>query len=162
MTGGKIHYCTKEDCCIIKMKGRLTYAMASELDSFLTYLINLSHLKELQIDLASATYLDSTVMGLLTKIGKHYIVNGNSRADLRAGSKSITEAFVNLGFHNLFDLTDSKADYTDFTDLEKMPRLKDTQEMNKVILEAHTNLVEIDENNKEEFKDVIEALSKEV
>lgn len=51
---------------------------------------------------------------------------------------------------------------TDYMNLEKIPHLENSADnLTKIMLKAHTELIKLNETNKELFKDVIEYLEKD-
>ena len=160
MNEGKILYSQKAQRYFIKMTGNLRFTSGRELDSLLNKVFSDPELEDVMVDLSEADYLDSTILGLLAKIANFMIKKFNKKITVLSVNKNINYLLENIGLSEVFILV-TGFDYTPEM-LEKIPNIKSSEMENALtILDAHQQLVKLNEKNRTVFKDVIELLEKE-
>jgi anti-anti-sigma regulatory factor len=141
--------------------GPIKYTISADFDNFLDKIFKEKEFNSVIIDLTETTGIDSTNLGLLAKIAKFMFENFDKRTTIISTNEEINEILISLGFDNIFILIDRPESFSG--NLEELPYIKESEkEMAKIMLEAHTNLMELNAKNAEVFKDVVEILQKEI
>lgn len=112
------------------------------------------------IDLQQCKHMDSTFMGVLAGLATH-----QKKAELEAPkcvnlSARNRELLETLGLDKIMQLatrSDESMD-SDFETLDHLEIEEDKKESAQTMLEAHENLIDIDERNAAKFQDVVKFL----
>ena len=161
MEQGKIFYAKTRDVYIIKLVGDVRYTTSVSLDSFLNKLFRVKHFNNIIIDLTEATNVDSTTLGLLAKIANFVQTKLIKHPVIVSTNPDINKILTSICFDKIFLIISDSKD-----DLDKLTTVPDVTitdaETARIILEAHQNLMSIDEENRHMFKDVVSAFETEV
>ena len=155
-----------DDPVIVKISGKASFLNSSPVKDFFDQLVQQGK-SRFVIDFQKCTGMDSTFLGILAGLGIK-MMKSDPRGSVvlcRLGSRNL-ELIQNLGLHRLLtvDTGDQEVQLPAEGDLEAMdksPRLTEAQNA-RMVLEAHENLVEIDDSNKTKFQDVIAFLKSQV
>lgn len=116
------------------------------------------------VDLEACTYLDSTFLGILLRLGLKLKEAGNGLLHILNANPRNLLLLKNLGLDRLIRL-DSGVDVSTF-DPEKLREIKTPtptkEEAGPTILEAHETLMAFDPKNVPKFKDVVEFLKEDL
>lgn len=160
MSEGKILYSKDGQRYFLKMSGKLRFTSGREFDNFLNRIFNDPDVKDIMIDMCDADYLDSTILGLLAKIANFMIRKFHKKVIILSDNKNINYLLDNIGLNDVFIVVESY-DYTPEM-LKKIPNVKSSELENALtILDAHRQLVSLNEKNRETFKDIVELLKEE-
>lgn len=116
--------------------------------------------KDIIIDLAECTSMDSTFLGVLIGLTLKMKKDIGRPISLVNINKTVYDVLKTLGTLNSFDVVDQPASFdTTFESIEAAADEHD-EAIHKIrhVLEAHENLMEINDENKERFKFVKQAL----
>ena len=161
MTDGQILYSKVANRYFIKFTGTLRYTISRGLDVFLNKMFEDPALEDVLLDISEAEYFDSTNLGLLAKIASQMQKRFNRKVTLFSTNPNINFLLDNIGLNKVFIIVD-KPDFT-AENLQKIPDLQDTErERALVILEAHRQLMALNETNHDTFKSIVELLEKDV
>jgi len=160
MSEGKILYSKKEQRYFIKLSGDLRFTSGRDFDSLLERMFKDTDMKDVMIDMSEANYLDSTMLGLLAKIANFFITKFQKKVTILSTNEDINYLLNNIGLDNVFIIVTS-CEVTPEV-LENIPNINSSDRENAMtILDAHRQLVNLNEKNSEVFKDVIELLEQE-
>lgn len=151
---------------IIKVNGRASYLNASPLRDFFGRLIEQGKRRFL-IDFQNCSAMDSTVLGIIAGAALD-LRSSDPPGQLllsRLGRRNL-ELVRNLGLHRLTEIVDEEA-FRQATEQGEATTLANNggpqgDEQARMILQAHENLVAIDEGNRTKFQDVILFLKNQV
>ncbi len=161
MNGGNILYAKNEQKYFIKLTGNLRFTSGHDFGTLLNVIFKDPDVKDIMIDMSEANYLDSTILGLLAKIANFMIKKFQRKVTVLSTNEDINYLLDNIGLNDVFIVVES-CDYTPKM-LKKIPNIKGSEQENALtILDAHRQLVKLNEKNKTVFKDVVDLLEKEV
>ena len=161
MYNGKYLYTKYNNIYFIKLIGNITYPISNDLNKFLDRIFMSKDFENIVVDLTQTEQIDSTNIGLLAKIAKFMFDNFNKKTTLISTNKNITQLLVNMGFNKIFIIIDKPCDLDD--NLEKIPHIQENEkEMARTMIEAHSNLMQLNEKNRELFQDIVDCLKREV
>ncbi|MFA6714322.1 MAG: STAS domain-containing protein [Victivallales bacterium] len=159
MDNGKILYSKDDQLYFIKMSGDLRFTLGREFDNLLNIIFCDPEVQDVMIDLREAEYLDSTILGLLAKIANFMIKKFQKKALILSVNENINYLLENIGLSDVFTLV------KDGDTPESLKNLPETDRNGwkeaLTILDAHRQLVNMNEKNRAAFKDVVELLEKE-
>lgn len=161
MNGGNILYAKNEQKYFIKLTGNLRFTNGHDFSSLLNVIFKDPDVKDIMIDMSEADYLDSTILGLLAKTANFMIKKFQRKATVLSLNEDINYLLDSIGLNDVFIVVES-CDYTPEM-LKKIPDIKSSEQENALtILDAHRQLVKLNEKNKTVFKNVVDLLEKEV
>lgn len=164
MDRGRYFFAEKNDITFLKMVGNLKYTSSSGFDHFVDGLMERGF-RNVLLDLSEATYIDSTNLGLIAKIAGRARSNPDVHVTILSTNEDINEILKSVHFEKLFTIVE---EYPDDHDLQEMPdqeipdKERGRREDLKMLLEAHRALMDVHENNRPQFKDVVELLESEL
>lgn len=148
------------DPILVRVVGRASYLNCSPLNDFLKSMMAKDK-KNFLVDFSQCTTMDSTFLGILagSAIGVMAFDPPGVFAitNLKKRNRELVE---NLGLHKILEVVDS-VDPVD-PEVDMSVSLDPSGASSQVILEAHENLVQVDESNLEKFQDVLTFLRTEL
>lgn len=157
MDKGRVLYASHGRTCVLKLVGELRYTLGESLNAFLEQLFQRRDFDRILIDLSETESIDSTVLGLLAKVASFMRDRFGRKATLVSTNEDINQLLDSVGFFGVFNVCDRLE--TDSGPLRPLSEQSGTaDEMAATILEAHTILSELNDENRARFLDVIEAL----
>lgn len=158
MKSGEIYYGADGGSGVVQFIGDIRYTMCCAFDKLLDVQLNRGDLEQFYIDLRQATAVDSTTLGLMARIANTLAENGRPKPIVLSVNPDINELLDSLGFDEVFDI---RADAPGCPPAKRQLAVADAakQQMSKVVLNAHLSLSDLNENNREQFRGVVEALS---
>lgn len=139
-------------------EGAIRYTECRELKAFLDQVVLPEMGDTMVIDLHEVPTIDSTGLGLLASIGRHCLNHFSRRAVILCPDGQVAQCLRAMQFDKLFTLTD-KLDPP--VELPLAPVVKPPppgEPLANVMLNAHKELSEVDEQNRSRFVDVVEQL----
>jgi anti-anti-sigma factor len=160
MSNGRILYTIVDGVCLIRLEGRVTHTLGLGFGSFIDKLFEAGTVDDVVVDLRQTTFIDSTALGLLGKLANGVRSRLDRKVTLVSTDADINLLLTNIGFDDVFimvrDLTRIEED------LREIPRVEpDQRDRAKVVLEAHRTLMDMNEENRACFRDVVELLEGE-
>lgn len=154
---GKALYAVHQGTYVVKLIGEIRVPICATLDSFIETMFNDSQLHSVLIDLSETNIIDSTALGLLAKIA----INSRKRLNLKpliiSTQPDVTRILDTMGFEKVFNIVHEKP--VKSPSMSEMPNIICEQgDACEKVLEAHRILMELNETNRQTFKDVVAAL----
>ncbi len=146
----------------LSLDGAVRYTEARKIKAFLDEVVLPQMSDTTVIDLRDVSSVDSTGLGLLAHIGRCCLAKFSRRAVILCPEGPVAQCLRAMQFDKLFTLTASLEQPTELTlepvDLHRTP----PQGLAAVMLGAHRELCEVDEQNRARFTDVLDVLEREV
>lgn len=157
---GKVLYAVHQGIYVLKLIGEVRVSLCATLDSFIETLFNDTRLHSVLIDLSEADMIDSTALGLLAKIAIQSSKRLNQKPCIISPRPDVSRVLDSMGFEKVFNIVhEIPVKSPRMSEVPAVPcSLGDT--CNRV-LEAHRILMEMNEKNRETFRDVVAALEEE-
>jgi anti-anti-sigma factor len=161
MTEGKILYSKSAQNYFLKLTGNLRFTIGRDFDSLLKVVFNDPETKDIMIDMSAADYLDSTILGLLAKAANFMNKKFQRKITVLSVNESINYLLDSIGLDEVFIIVKNCECTPEM--LQQIPNINSTERENAVMmLDAHRQLVNLNEKNDAVFKDVIELFEKEI
>lgn len=140
----------------------IRYTECRQLKAFLDQVVIPEMGDTMVIDLSGVPSIDSTGLGLLASIGRHSLEQFSRRAVILCPENQVAQCLRAMQFDKLFTLT-NVLDVPEELPLTPVdPRAKAGEPMANVMLNAHRELSDVDEQNRSRFSDVVEVLEQAV
>ena len=155
-----------DDPIVVKIIGKASFLNSAPVKELFDQLLDQGK-DHFIIDFQGCSGMDSTFLGILAGLGIHLMKQEpkGSVVLCRLGARN-RELIENLGLHRLLvvDRGEAESILGDDGGLEALEgKAKPSQVENaRLVLQAHENLVEIDESNRTKFQDVISFLKNQV
>lgn len=157
MNTGKILVAQSQGIYIIKFVGDVRLSLCSTLDQYTDQMFESEDFKTVIIDLTETQCIDSTSLGQLAKISILYKEKYGQLPTIISTQDDINRILLSMGFDQVFYIVKelvSKVEYLDELPLKSV----DEAEMKKRVLEAHKLLMDMNQNNREAFQDLVNSL----
>ncbi len=151
-----------KDNSIIKITGHATWQVSTILKKYIdSNLEALLSSKRMIFDLTSCTFLDSTMIGLISHLGVKFMKTTNQQASILVSNEKVKNILELMNCNRIMNLIESSPDEHGGETLIK--EISDQAAIDKVALRecmllAHKALVELNEKNLSEFGNVIDDL----
>jgi len=156
-----------DDPVIVKISGKASFMNSGPVKNLFDRLVEQGKTRFV-VDFQQCSGMDSTFLGILAGLGiKLMKMQPKGTVVLtRLGARN-SELVRNLGLHRLLILDDGAASTADDAQLEAVGDQSDKAHLSEVenarlVLQAHENLVAIDDSNKTKFQDVISFLKNQM
>ncbi|MBL4794050.1 MAG: STAS domain-containing protein [Pseudomonadales bacterium] len=165
MLSGKMLYAVHGGTYVIQLCGDVRVPMCSTLDHFLDDMFQDPVLSSVLIDLCEADGVDSTTLGLLAKISVSSQAKFHQLPTIISTRPDISRILESMGFESVFNIVHERPDtsaHGEAVCVNEVPSWESSdKEVSCKVLEAHRTLMQLNEKNKDTFKNVVEALEAE-
>jgi anti-anti-sigma factor len=160
MANGKLLVAEKDGVHVLKFVGDVRVTLGPTIDAFLTSLLSTEDFRSVIIDLTETEGIDSTSLGFLAKISIGAKKSFGIIPTIISTNDDITRILLSMGFDQVFLIF--KEPMTSSVTLGEVP-VENLPEgdLRKKVLEAHQVLMQLNESNRDTFKDLVIALQKE-
>jgi anti-sigma B factor antagonist len=146
---------------LARVLGRGSYKVSRSLKEFASRVMDSGNAVFL-VDLQHCVGMDSTFMGVLAGLSQRQQKENGRKVILTGVSEKLVNLMKTLGLSQLVEIQEDPPE-TETQDLTELKRVKETPlDSANTMLEAHEKLVEIDEDNRLRFQDVLEYLREDI
>lgn len=158
MDTGRILVAQTDGTHIIKLLGDVRMTLCTTIEACLKRIFDDNEFKDVIIDLTETIGIDSTSLGLLAKISIESQQRVNKIPVLVSNNQDITRVLESMGFKDrVFNITSQTFD--DKANLVEVPlEALNEEKAHESVVEAHKILMNLNENNFNQFKDLVVAL----
>ena len=157
MQEGSIFSALVDGSYVLKFIGDVRLTLCSSLDTHLESSLNNPDINEILIDLTQVEGIDSTSLGLIAKLSLKAKERNLPKPALVSTNQDITRILLTMGFDHVFVLMDQLPSSSQ--ELKQLPLVQESvEEMQQRIISAHKVLMELNESNREAFKDLVSTL----
>ncbi len=150
-----IYYHIEDNRHTLKLVGELRAIDSRPLDQFLSSLAPGLSGQRLNLDLCDTTYLDSTMLGMIGKLGMYWSDHYHSKPSVYYNNHDIKKMLDILGIVPLFMMSENAGASKTFEMIVSEDTKKDLHER---VTQAHQTLIKIDPKNENEFKNLLKHL----
>ncbi len=159
MSAGKIQYAEQDGTFVLKFIGEIRLTLCSALDATIDMIFSAANFSSIAIDLTETQSIDSTTLGLLAKLSILSRRKIGLLPTLVTTNPDITRLLHSMGFDQVFNIIDSPLPINH--GLRDLPAQDQSEEVVKAkVIEAHRILMDLNESNREAFKDLVTALER--
>lgn len=165
---GRVLHASHDHVHVLRYVGQIRHPLAPSIDNFVNRLFDCDDVSGFVIDLSEADSIDSTNLGELARIARRLLDEGGRRPVIISPKPDISQVLHSMAFDEVFEIEDdarvgkpgdaAAADAHD-EDIPIAPLGPDRAR--DIILEAHRCLMEMSDENRQRFKDVVAMLESE-
>jgi anti-anti-sigma factor len=131
------------------------------MDAFLRSLLGRDDFRSVLVDLTDTEGIDSTSLGLLAKLSLETQRRFDLIPTLVSTNPDITRVLRTMGFDDIFHIIEEPL--SDAGQLGELPTLEtDEDDVRQRVLDAHRVLMNLNDENRESFRDLVSALERGV
>ena len=160
MSTGHVEYASLNGTHIFKLIGEVRAQSCISLDKLLNRIEQQSNVVGAIVDLTQTTFIDSTVLGILAKLGLKLKQIHNIQAVMLSTNSDITTLANSMGLGQVFVILNYCGDPNVCT-LELMEEHITHRNMLNNVLDAHKTLMELNQSNQNMFEPLVKQLQKE-
>ena len=150
-----------ENTTFIKAVGNSTMKNSKTVSDILDKLLN-GEKKEIILDMSECKYMDSTFLGLMAKYAMEVKMKWGTNLHVLNPTETVAVGLKQTGIEKFIDVIMS-SDVDNFeTEEVKSNDFGSKLEKSKYILEMHKTLMNLNEENKETFKNVVDLMEKSI
>lgn len=154
---GRILVAEHDGVYLLRFVGDVRVTLCAAVDRFVDELLANPQFKSILVDLTRTSGIDSTSLGILAKLSIRSRERFGCVPTLISTNPDITRLLHAMGFDDVFQIVERAIESTEeFGELA--PCECDEEELRQRVLEAHRVLMALNEDNREAFKDLVEAL----
>ncbi len=164
---GKILYAEDKGIHVLKFIGEVRLTLGPAIASFLSHLRAAKNFKSVVIDLSETQCIDSTALGLLARIAICTRDSFGAIPSIISPREDITRTLKSMAMEEVCLILKESA-YPDnymppqITELSPAPReMLSEDALREQVLEAHKTLMNLNQKNRDKFKDLVSALEQE-
>lgn len=157
MNTGRIQFAEAEGTFVLKFIGDVRLTLCAALDAYIEKIFSALNFDAIIIDLSETEAIDSTSLGLLAKLSILSQQKVGFLPTLVSNHDDMNRLLQSMGFDQVFNVVSDVAP-TD-ADLQDLPGQMLSEELVKdKVLEAHRILMDLNEHNREAFRDLVSTL----
>ncbi len=157
MQPGKILVAEQDGAFVIKLVGDVRLTLCTTLDEFFDEMLSIEGFASVVVDLADASNIDSTTLGLLAKLAIKARERFHYVPLILSTNPDITRVLESMGFDRVFRIREMPL--CNDEDLGELPVLPDSEEgVKRRVLEAHRILMGMSETNSARFRELVSLL----
>jgi anti-anti-sigma regulatory factor len=160
MSTGHVEYASLNGTHIFKLIGEVRAQSCISLDKLLNRIELQSNIVGAIVDLTQTTFIDSTVLGILAKLGLKLKQIHHIQAVMLSTNSDITTLANSMGLSQVFVILDYCGDPNICTKALVDEHITHSN-MLCTVLDAHRTLMQLNESNQNMFEPLVKQLEKE-
>jgi len=157
VSSGRVLAASHDGAYVIRMTGDVRLSLCTTIDDYFQHMFDDEEFASVWVDLCEAEGIDSTTLGQLAKLAIQTEERYGFRPAIYSCDPGINRLLKSMGFQRLFELHEQACCGPE--DVQDIPVVEGSEASvrNKVI-EAHRVLMNLSEDNRAKFQDLITAL----
>ena len=160
MSTGHVEYASLDGTHIFKLIGEVRAQSCISLDKLLSKIEQQQNVVGAIVDMTQTTFIDSTVLGILAKLGLKLKQVHNIQAVMLSTNPDITTLANSMGLGQVFVILNYCGDPSVCT-LTLMEEHITHSAMLTTVLDAHKTLMKLNQSNENMFEPLVKQLQKE-
>jgi anti-anti-sigma factor len=157
MDSGNVLHACHDDVHVLRFIGDIRYTLSPSIDRFLEGIFASSKPAGFVIDLTETDSIDSTNLGLLARLAKRMKTLDSRKITIVSNRPDINSVLHSMALDEIFDIIENAGMETDAT--REVPQQDiDRETLTRTLIEAHRALMDLNEHNRETFRDVVTTL----
>ncbi|WP_093397524.1 anti-sigma factor antagonist RssC [Halopseudomonas xinjiangensis] len=157
MSTGKIQFAESEGTFVLKFIGDVRLTLCAALDAYIEKIFSALSFESIIIDLTETQGIDSTSLGLLAKLSILSKQKVGLLPTLVSHNEDMNRLLYSMGFDQVFHIV-SQSTPTD-AELADLPgQILSEDLVRDKVIEAHRILMNLNDNNREAFRDLVSSL----
>jgi anti-anti-sigma factor len=157
MSDGKILAACENGAYVIRMTGDVRLTLCTTIDEYFHKMFDDPNFVSVWVDLCEAEGIDSTTLGLLAQLAIEAKEKFGFTPAIYSCNTGINRLLKSMGFQRLFEIHEEVCASTEFGHEVSMVQGTE-QAVREQVIEAHRVLMDLSDDNKARFKDLMAAL----
>jgi anti-anti-sigma factor len=157
MSDGKILAACENGAYVIRMTGDVRLTLCTTIDEYFHKMFEDPNFVSVWVDLCEAEGIDSTTLGLLAQLAIEAKEKFGFTPAIYSCNTGINRLLKSMGFQRLFEIHEEVCASTEFGHEVSMVQGTE-QAVREQVIEAHRVLMDLSDDNKARFKDLMAAL----
>lgn len=146
---------------VLKLVGEVRLNLCSTIDSAIESMTADPEFATIVVDLSETTLIDSTTLGMLAKLAILAKTKSHFLPSIVSTNPDITRIITTMGFDTIFIILEKPAQNDQ--SLQELPISElGEADLRENVLNAHKELMKLNEHNREQFKDLVATLEQDV
>lgn len=159
MRKGRILAASHDGSYVIRLEGDVRLTLCTTIDDYFQRMYEDPGFTSVWVDLGEAEGLDSTTLGLLAKLAINVRDRFGFSPAIYCRDTGVLRLLRSMGFQRLFDIREEVC--SDPEDIAEIPAVAGSEEAVRAkVIEAHRVLMDLSDENRERFRDLITALER--
>lgn len=156
MADGRVLYAHSGNVHVLRYVGDIRYPLTPTIDNFVDQLFRRERVRELVIDLSETDSIDSTNLGELARIANRVRGSGGERPVIVCPRPDVDCVLRSMAMDEVFDLSAAPTDLAgEEQPLPTATGPRSPSALRHLMLEAHRTLMDMSEENRARFFDVV-------
>ena len=149
---------------VLRLEGPVRYTMALALRAFVDDALARAPAELVVVDLRATTFVDSTGLGLIARLGRLALSRSGRRAVIVSGETDVMTVLRSAALDVLFVVVEEPPGElpSELAEVPLLPPKGEADAVGRVILDAHRDLAGLSKKNHDEYRGVIAALEVEL
>ena len=157
MQDGKILAASKDGAYVIRMKGDVRLTLSTSIDDYFQRMYHDPDFASVWVDLCEAEGIDSTTLGLLAKLALTIREKFGFMPVIYSCDTGINRLLKSMGFQRLFEIHEEACGDSGVVD--EIPVVEGSEQaVKEKVLDAHRVLMDLSDENRVRFKDLMTVL----
>ena len=157
MSDGKILAACENGAYVIRMTGDVRLTLCTTIDEYFHKMFEDPNFASVWVDLCEVEGIDSTTLGLLAQLAIEAKEKFGFTPAIYSCNTGINRLLKSMGFQRLFEIHEEVCASTEFGHEVSMVQGTE-QAVREQVIEAHRVLMDLSDDNKARFKDLMAAL----
>ena len=159
MDNGNVLHASHNDVHVLRFIGDIRYTLSPSIERFLEGIFAGPEPAGFVIDLTETDSIDSTNLGLLARIATRMQALDDRRVTIVSNRAEINSVLTSMAFEEVFDIVEDTSLETGVAH-EVPQESADKETLARTLIDAHRALMDLNERNREMFRDVVASLEK--
>ncbi len=161
MPEGRVLYAGHDHAHVLRYVGDVRHSLAPSVTGFVDALLDREPDAELLFDFSQAEMIDSTNLGAIARIADRVATANGKRATIFSPRREMTQVLFSMAFDEVFDICTEAPPVAGGG--QPIPEIEASREVSsRSILQAHQRLMQMSQNNREQFREVVELMEHEL
>jgi len=154
---GRILAADRHGAYALKLVGDVRVNLCTAIDDYLQRMFDDPEFESVIVDLCDAEGIDSTTLGLLAKLALNLQRRFGLKPPIYSRNPGVNRLLHSMAFEKIFEIRDELCDSPDC--VEEIPNVAvDPEAAREKVIEAHRALMDVSEENRERFQDLMAVL----
>ena len=159
MTDCHILHASYNDVHVLRFIGEIRYTVTPSVERYLDGIFAGDKPAGFVIDLTQTDSIDSTNLGLLVGIARRMQAPGSPRVTIVSNRADINSILTSMALDEVFDIVEA-SDHEPGETREVPQEINGREVLERTLIDSHRALMDLNERNREMFKDVVSSLEK--
>jgi anti-anti-sigma factor len=156
---GRILAARHDGAYLLKLVGDVRVTLCATIDDYLRQMFDDQDFDSVLVDLCEAEGIDSTTLGLLAKLAIRTRELHGFKPVVFSSNPGINRLLQSMAFERLFEIREETCDNP--ANITELPAVSgDADTVKEKVIEAHTILMDLSDENRERFQDLMTVLQK--